>query len=88
MLVMRLESIPPLQKVVNDLSLMVASITQSRIKSRVSSIHEASGKLSTVVAAPDQFTEEGEAPDVAVDEEGVVYALDFDRNMIRIFEPK
>ncbi len=51
-------------------------------------IHEASGKLSTVVAAPDQFTEDGEAPDVAVDEEGVVYALDFDRNMIRIFEPK
>jgi outer membrane protein assembly factor BamB len=51
-------------------------------------IHEASGKLSTVVAAPDKFTEDGEAPDVAVDEEGIVYALDYDRNMIRIFEPK
>ena len=51
-------------------------------------IHEASGKLATVVAPPDKFTEDGEAPDVAVDEEGIVYALDYDRNMIRIFEPK
>lgn len=51
-------------------------------------IHEASGELSTVVAPPDKFTEDGEAPDVAVDEEGIVYALDYDRNMIRIFEPK
>jgi len=51
-------------------------------------IHEVSGKLATVVAPPDKFTEDGEAPDVAVDEEGIVYALDYDRNMIRIFEPK
>jgi outer membrane protein assembly factor BamB len=51
-------------------------------------IHEASGKLATVVAPPDKFTEDGEAPDVAVDEDGIVYALDYDRNMIRIFEPK
>ena len=51
-------------------------------------IHEPSGELSTVVAPPDKFMEDGEAPDVAVDEEGIVYALDYDRNMIRIFEPK
>ncbi len=51
-------------------------------------IHEASGELSTVVAPPDKFREDGEAPDVDVDEEGIVYALDYDRNMIRIFEPK
>ena len=51
-------------------------------------IHEASGELATVVAPPDKFTEDGEAPDVAVDERGIVYALDYDRNMIRIFEPK
>ncbi|MEE9460788.1 MAG: hypothetical protein V3V53_03100, partial [Bacteroidales bacterium] len=51
-------------------------------------IHKPSGELSTVVAAPDKFREDGEAPDVAVDEEGIVYALDYDRNMIRIFEPK
>lgn len=50
-------------------------------------IHKVSGELSTVVAPPDKFTEDGEAPDVAVDEEGIVYALDYDRNMIRIFEP-
>jgi outer membrane protein assembly factor BamB len=47
-----------------------------------------SGDLSTVVAPPDAFKEDGEAPDVAVDEQGRVYALDYDRNMIRIFEPK
>lgn len=51
-------------------------------------IYEPSGELSTVVAPPDKFREDGEAPDVAVDEEGIVYALDYDRNMIRIFEPK
>jgi outer membrane protein assembly factor BamB len=51
-------------------------------------IHKPSGELSTVVAPPDKFREDGEAPDVAVDEEGIVYALDYDRNMIRIFEPK
>jgi len=51
-------------------------------------IHKPSGELSTVVAAPDKFKEEGEAPDVAVDDYGIVYALDYDRNMIRIFEPK
>jgi sugar lactone lactonase YvrE len=51
-------------------------------------IHKPSGELATVVAPPDQFAEDGEAPDVAVDEKGIVYALDYDRNMIRIFEPK
>ena len=51
-------------------------------------IHMPSGELSTVVAPPDKFKEDGEAPDVAVDEKGIVYALDYDRNMIRIFEPK
>jgi hypothetical protein len=51
-------------------------------------IHAPSGELSTVVAPPDKFREGGEAPDVAVDGEGIVYALDYDRNTIRIFEPK
>ena len=51
-------------------------------------IHEPSGELSTVVAPPDKFTADGEAPDVAVDEEGIIYALDYDKNLIRIFEPK
>ena len=51
-------------------------------------IHEPSGELSTVVAPPDKFTEDGEAPDVAVDEDGIIYALDYDKNLVRIFEPK
>ena len=50
-------------------------------------IHKPSGELATVVALPDKFKEDGEAPDVAVDEKGTVYALDYDRNTIRIFEP-
>lgn len=51
-------------------------------------IYDQSGKLKSVVAPPKLFREEGKAPDVCVDEEGIIYALDFDRDMIRIFEPK
>jgi len=50
--------------------------------------YEASGILISVVATPDQFREEGEAPDICIDSSMVVYALDFDRNMIRIFKPR
>jgi hypothetical protein len=31
--------------------------------------------------------EETKAPEVCADEKGVVYALDFDRDVIRVFEP-
>jgi hypothetical protein len=41
-----------------------------------------------VVAAPAKFKDEGEAPDVAVDNSGNIYALDFDKKMIRVFEQK
>lgn len=51
-------------------------------------IYDQSGKLLSVVAPPDLFKEEGKAPDICVDKEGVIYALDFDRDMVRIFEPK
>lgn len=51
-------------------------------------IHEASGQLRSVVAAPASFQGEKKAPDVAVDEEGTVYALDFEKNMIRVFTRK
>jgi hypothetical protein len=51
-------------------------------------IHEPSGQLRSVVAAPSSFEGEKKAPDVAVDEKGVVYALDYEKNMIRIFSPK
>lgn len=51
-------------------------------------IHKKSGEFDCVVAAPTKFKAEGEAPDIAVDEAGNVYALDFDKKMIRVFEPK
>jgi sugar lactone lactonase YvrE len=69
--------------IMNDGSFVTSEKGVVRIK-----IHEPSGELSTVVAPPDKFREDGEAPDVAVDEEGIIYALDYDRNTIRIFEPK
>ena len=56
-------------------------------------IHDQSGALISVVAPPASFEkakstqEEGKAPEVCVDEKGVVYALDFDRDVIRVFEP-
>jgi hypothetical protein len=50
-------------------------------------IHKPSGELKCVVAAPVKFKDGGEAPDVAVDSLGNVYALDFDRKIIRVFEP-
>ena len=50
-------------------------------------IFDQSGKLLSVVASPDLFKEEGEAPEVCADADGVVYALDFDKDMVRVFEP-
>lgn len=51
-------------------------------------VYDSSGKLISVVASPEKFDEEGHAPEVAVDENGVIYALDFDRSMVRVFEKK
>jgi hypothetical protein len=51
-------------------------------------VYEQSGKLIGVVAAPAKFKEDGHAPDIAVSGDGVIYALDFDRQMIRVFEKK
>jgi hypothetical protein len=51
-------------------------------------LYDQSGKMLSVVAPPVLFKEEGKAPDVCVDEEGTIYALDFDKDMVRIFEPK
>jgi hypothetical protein len=50
-------------------------------------IHDPSGKFVSVVAPPSKFKEDGKAPDVAVNNNGIVYALDYDKKMIRIFEP-
>lgn len=51
-------------------------------------VYDPAGDFVAVVAAPDKFTEEGDAPDLAVDESGNILALDYDKKMIRIFEPK
>jgi len=51
-------------------------------------IHEPSGQLRSVVAAPSSFKGEKKAPDVAVDEQGGIIALDYETKMIRFFAPK
>lgn len=53
-------------------------------------VYKPSGEFSGVVAPPDKFDEkiEGQAPDVAVDNQGNIYALDFDRKVLRVFEKK
>lgn len=49
-------------------------------------IYDQSGKLKTVVAAPSEFEENGHAPEVCVDEQGRIFALDFDRSIVRVWE--
>lgn len=53
-------------------------------------VYKPSGEFLGVVAPPTKFDEkiEGQAPDVAVDSEGNVYALDVDRKVLRVFEKK
>lgn len=51
-------------------------------------IHEPSGAFRCYVAPPGSFEEDGKAPEVCVDEGGIIYALDLDRKQIRVFEPK
>jgi hypothetical protein len=47
-----------------------------------------SGEVISVVAPPDKFERGGRAPAIVSDQEGNILALDFDRKMIRIFEPE
>ncbi len=49
--------------------------------------YKQSGEFEGVVAAPVKFADEGKAPDVAADSEDNIYALDFDKKMIRVFMP-
>jgi len=49
-------------------------------------VHQPNGDLSTVVAPPSKFPGGTHAPDLAVGDNGVIYALDFDQKMIRVFE--
>ena len=51
-------------------------------------VYKPSGEFESVVASPVKFKDEGEAPDVAVDNLGNIYALDFDKKIIRVFELK
>ena len=50
--------------------------------------YKRSGEFEGVVAEPAKFVDEGRAPDVAADSQNNIYALDFDKKMIRVFEPK
>jgi hypothetical protein len=51
-------------------------------------IHKASGELLSVVAPPEKFTGETYAPDLAVSPSGDIYALDYERKMVRVFKLK
>jgi sugar lactone lactonase YvrE len=62
-------------------------VTSEKLIVRIK-IHKPSGQLSTVVASPVQFKENGIAPDLAVDDNGNIYALDYDRKILRVFAPK
>ncbi len=66
-----------------DGSFVTAEKGMVRIK-----IYKPSGEFSGVVAPPKKFTDEGQAPDLAVDSSGKIYALDFDRKVLRVFEKK
>lgn len=50
--------------------------------------YKPSGEFSNVVAATSKFAENGRAPDLAVDNQGNIYALDLDRKMLRLFVKK
>jgi hypothetical protein len=50
--------------------------------------YKPSGEFSGVVAAPSKFNENSHAPDLAVDSQGNIYALDMDKKMLRIFVKK
>jgi DNA-binding beta-propeller fold protein YncE len=50
--------------------------------------YKPSGEFLSVVAPPVAFQPNGHAPEVAVDEKGNVYALDFDKKVIRYFTQK
>ena len=49
-------------------------------------VYKPSGELDGVVASPDDFEEDTEPLDVAVDNNGRIYALDITRGKVRIFE--
>jgi hypothetical protein len=50
--------------------------------------YKPSGEFVGVVAPPSAFGDEVNSPDIAVDESGIIYALDKEKKMIRIFEKR
>jgi hypothetical protein len=50
-------------------------------------VYSPAGEFESVVAAPDNFTEDGHAPDLAVDARENIVLLDTDRKMIRFYKP-
>ena len=74
---------PAQMAILPDGSFVTAEKGLVRIK-----IYKPSGEFAGVVAAPEKFKEDGHAPDLAVTPAGDIYALDFDKNRIRLFQPK
>ncbi|MDD4646172.1 MAG: hypothetical protein PHY99_09310 [Bacteroidales bacterium] len=74
---------PAQMAVMSDGAFVTAEKGMVRIK-----IHGSSGELISVVAPPEKFEGETEAPDLAVSPSGDIYALDFERKMIRVFQIK
>ena len=67
--------------IMNDGSFITGEKGLVRIK-----IYDPSGKLLSVVAPPEIFKEDGRAPEITFNTKGIIYSLDFDRNVIRLFE--
>ncbi len=49
-------------------------------------VHKASGEFLSIVAPTEKFRDSFLAPDLALSPEGLIYALDFDSYMIRVFK--
>jgi sugar lactone lactonase YvrE len=67
--------------IMEDGSFVTSEKGISRIK-----VYKPSGELDCVVATPDDFEDDSEPADIAVDEFGKIYVLDITSGKIRIFE--
>jgi hypothetical protein len=74
---------PAQMAVMPDGSFVTAEKGMVRIK-----IHKASGEVLCVVAPAAEFPGDTHAPDLAVSPSGDIYALDYERKMIRVFQLK
>lgn len=69
--------------ILSDGSFVTSEKGITRIK-----IHKPYGDFYGYVASPEKFNDGDSAPDIAVSPEGLIYALDFNRNTVRIFKHK